>query len=109
MDQPYAGPNLGPLQPIGQGSDPWGGLSDAPPDDSGSKAGTAASSAAVGGAASVDPWSDLADTPSEPKTSDREVGSEEAGLRGVAHGLSFGTSPAIAGAEAAATPDVATV
>src|SRR6185312_9589886 len=103
MAQPYTGPHLGPLQPIGdQQGDPWGGLSDAPPDAGSSKG-------AASGTAQGDPWSDLSDAAPEPKTPDQEVGSGESVLRGVAHGLSFGTSPAIAGVEAAATPDVATV
>lgn len=94
-DQPYKGGHLGPLQPdAAPPTDQWAAFPDASP--------TASDSSKV----NEDPWAKYSDTAPPEKEPGREVGTGEAMARGAAHGLSFGAAPAIAGAGAAANPDI---
>lgn len=73
--------------------DPWAAFPDTPPSSKNS-------------VPAADPWAAFPDQAPPPKDPGREIGSGEATLRGVEHGLSFGASPAIAGTSAAADPDI---
>jgi len=73
--------------------DPWAAYPDSPPTSKGSGGG-------------ADPWAAFPDEPPPPKDPGREIGSGEATVKGIEHGLSFGAAPAIAGADAAANPDI---
>jgi hypothetical protein len=101
---PPAQPPAG--QPQGQGNDPWAGMQEI------QLGGDRAPAAPISGSQTV-PGGDLwagypeIDLASE-KTRGREVGRTEAELRGVLHGISLGTAPALAGAAAAAHPDIET-
>src|ERR1700761_1655081 len=102
MDQPYTGSHLGPLArqappPASpdQAGDPWAAFSDTPPTTS-----------TGSGPAGADPWAAFPDTAPAAKAPSRDIGSGEATLRGAARGLSFGTSPALSGAQDAANPDI---
>jgi hypothetical protein len=108
MDQPYTDPNLGPLQRQGTitirpvagnpDGDAWAAFPDAAPEAPKAKG------AVPGNVA--DPWAQYSDTAPTPKAPGREIGAGEATARGVIHGLTFGTGPALAGAQDAANPDI---
>jgi hypothetical protein len=91
-------------------ADPWADFPDAPPTAPKAQATAPATSAAPsvpisGPNNSHDPWAGFPDA-APTKEPSREVGHTEAGLRGVLHGISLGTAPALAGAAAAAHPDI---
>lgn len=90
-----------PPPPDAASGDPWAAFPDAPPTQDKSQGAVPAPNAAT-----ADPWAAFPNTPPPPKEASREVGSGEAALRGAVHGVTFGTEPAIEGAQAAANPDI---
>lgn len=109
-DTSYVGPDGRPtiIVPLPMGAAPttqqtpppdvWGAFPDAPTKTD--------SQSTVAAPDASDPWAKYSDTAPPTKEPDREVGTGEALARGAAHGVTFGTSPAIAGASAAANPDI---
>jgi hypothetical protein len=93
QNDPGAGITIRPVEGSPD-ADPWAAFPDSAP--------KSPQAAATGS----DPWAQFPDTAPPAKAPGREIGLGEASLRGAAHGLSFGASPAIAGAEAAANPDI---
>lgn len=87
---------IGKPPPDSNGGDPWGAFPDAPPTQDKSQS----------AAPAVDPWAAFPDSAPAPKTPSKDIGSGEATLRGAEHGVTFGLEPAIAGAGAAANPDI---
>lgn len=100
-------PKTGPVgTPEGvPGGDPYAaaGFSLAPP-----KAPSAKAEAAPPAPAAADPYAaaGFAEHPPEkPAAASRQIGTEEAAVKGLAHGMTFGAAPALAGAaEASGTP-----
>lgn len=88
----------------GNASDPWATYSDTPP-PAPSVAATVAGPGTGG-----DPWAGYSDAPPPivPPKNDYSgaVGAVEAGGRGLMHGATMGLEPALAGASAAAEPDI---
>lgn len=102
MDQPYRGPNLPPIvlgqpaaDPNAPAGDPWSAFPDKAPTTQGQAQ-----------SAGSDPWSSFPDTAPAGKAPGRNIGSGEAALRGLGHGITMGLSPALAGAQDAANPDI---
>lgn len=99
---PDSPPGL-PQQKGGGGGDPWAEFPDAPPAPKvqPGKATVAPSAPSQTATSSDDPWAEFSDKPPEAKKPARDVGTAEAGVKGLAEGLTFGAMPAVAGLSAA--------
>lgn len=85
--------------------DPWAAYPDAPPSSKSLGGGNGNFTPPAEGQDQPSPWDAYPDAAPETKPS-REIGTGEAAGRGALHGITFGTSPAIAGAFSAANPDI---